>query len=271
MTMPHADADTTKLLAGRTPAIWAVLVAIGLAAGYLSGLFGVGGGVLIVPALVAFAHFDMRRAAGTSLAAIVPTSLVGILSYGSRGSVDWLTALVLTLGAIGGAQVGSRLLNRLPRHVVRWLFIAFLAVVIVSLVVVVTPREAVIELGPLQVVGLVVLGFGTGILSGLLGVGGGVIIVPMLILLFGAGDLIAKGTSLVMIVPTAVSGTIANARRHNVDLPAAVAVGLAACLTTTLGAMTAAAIAPIVGNLLFGAFLVVIALRLIRTAVRERG
>ena len=67
----------------------------------------------------------------------------------------------------------------------------------------------------------------TGTLAGLLGVGGGIIVVPALMLLFGASDLIAKGTSLLMMIPTAISGTVGNVRRHNVDLFAAALIGVA--------------------------------------------
>jgi len=93
--------------------------------------------------------------------------------------------------------------------------------------------------------------------------------VPMLILLFGASDLIAKGTSLLMMVPTAISGTIGNVRRGNVDLTAAAIIGVAACTTTALGAIVASVVPPFVGNLLFAAFLVAIAIRMVFQAIKR--
>lgn len=253
----------------RTRRSWLWLVAIGLVAGYVSGLFGVGGGLLIVPALVALLHFDVRKAAGTSLAAIVPMSMVGVLSYVAHGAVDWLAALLLVIGSIVGAQIGSLLLNRIPRRLLRWGFIVFVVVVIVSLFFVVPVRDAQIHVTPWAIVGVIVLGLFTGILSGLLGIGGGAVVVPILILLFGSSDLVAKGTSLAMMVPTAISGTIGNFRRKNVDLSAAAVVGIAACATTALGAITAAAVPPFVGNVLFAIFLAAIAVRMILDAVRN--
>lgn len=249
--------------------VW--LLVIGLAAGFLSGLFGVGGGILIVPALVFLVGFDQRLSAGTSLAAIVPTSIVGVISYAIHGDVDWIAAICLAVGAIAGAQLGSFLLQRLSKTVLQWAFITFLAIVIVTLFLVVPSRESDIHLSVWTIIGLVVLGFVTGVLSGLLGIGGGVVVVPMLIVLFGASDLVAKGTSLLMMVPTAISGTFGNARRHNVDLKAAAIIGVAACTTTALGAIVAAGIPPFVGNLLFAAFLIVIAVRMILQAVRSRA
>ena len=73
------------------------LVAIGVVAGLLSGLFGVGGGVVVVPALMAFAHMDQRRASATSLVAIAPAAVVGAATYAVQGEVHWLAALTLAV------------------------------------------------------------------------------------------------------------------------------------------------------------------------------
>ncbi|GAA1853728.1 sulfite exporter TauE/SafE family protein [Microbacterium koreense] len=245
-------------------------VLVGLAAGLLSGLFGVGGGTVIVPLLVLVLGMDQRLAAGTSLGAIVPTATVGVISYAVHDSVAWIPALILALGAVVGAQIGTWLLPRIPLTALRWGFVGFLGIVIVSLFLVVPSRAADLPLTVVTVIGLIVLGLITGVLAGLLGVGGGVVVVPVLMLLFGASDLIAKGTSLLMMIPTAVSGTIGNIRRHNVDLVAAALVGLAACTTTALGAWIATVVDPFTGNILFAAFLVVIAVQMALKAIRGR-
>lgn len=250
---------------------WLVLAAIGLAAGFLSGLFGVGGGVIIVPALVAFAAFGMRLASGTSLAAIVPTALVGIVAYAMGGNVAWVPALLLIVGSVTGAQFGSWLLDRLRVRTVRWSFVAFLVVVIASLLFTVPSRDATIDLTIWSGIGLTAVGLATGVLSGLLGVGGGVVIVPALMLLFGASDLVAKGTSLLVMIPTALSGSIGNLRHHNVDLRAAAAVGLGACCTTGLGAWAAGVIPPQIANWLFAGFLLFTAYQMARKAMQDRG
>jgi uncharacterized membrane protein YfcA len=252
----------------RTPGFVLTCIGVGLLAGLLSGLFGVGGGTVIVPLLVLILGFDQRLAAGTSLAAIVPTATVGVISYGIHGSVDWVAALILAVGAIGGAQLGTWLLPRVPLTVLRWAFVGFLVLVIVSLFIVVPSRDAELPLTPLTIGGLVLLGVITGTLAGLLGVGGGIIVVPALMLLFGTSDLIAKGTSLLMMIPTAVSGTVGNIRRRNVDLFAAALVGAAACTTTALGAWIATLIDPLTGNVLFAVFLVVIAGQMALRALR---
>ena len=248
-----------------------MFIGVGLSAGLLSGLFGVGGGTVIVPLLVMLLHFDQRLAAGTSLAAIVPTATVGVISYAVNDGVAWIPALILAAGAVVGAQVGTWLLPRMSQTVLRWGFVGFLVIVIVGLFVVVPSRDAVLELTWVTVPGLIALGVITGLLAGLLGVGGGVIVVPALLLLFGTSDIIAKGTSLLMMIPTAISGTIGNLRRHNVDLFGAALVGVSAATTTALGAWIATLISPLVGNILFAIFLVFIAVQMAVRAIRGRG
>lgn len=247
-------------------------LAIGLLAGMLSGLFGVGGGTVIVPLLVLVLAFNQRIAAGTSLAAIVPTASVGVISYALNDSVAWIPGLLLAAGAVVGAQIGTWLLPRVSLIALRWTFIVFLAAVIVSLFLVIPSRDAGLPLNVWSIVGLVLLGLVTGTVSGLIGVGGGIVVVPALMLVFGTSDLIAKGTSLLMMIPTAISGTVGNIRRGNVDLLAAAVIGVAACTTTALGAWVATIVDPFWGNVLFAAFLVFIAVQMgVRTVRQARS
>lgn len=254
----------------RTPRTFATYLGIGLIAGLMSGLFGVGGGTVIVPLLVLMLHFDQRFAAGTSLAAIVPTAIVGVISYAVTDSVAWIPALILAAGSVVGAQIGTWLLPKISQTALRWGFVAFIAVVIVSLFIVVPSRDAELVLNAVTIPGLIALGLVTGVLAGLLGVGGGVIVVPFLMLVFGASDLIAKGTSLLMMIPTAISGTIGNLRRHNVDVLGGLMIGLAACLTTALGTWISVHIDPRLASILFAAYLVVIGTQMAVKAFKGR-
>ena len=234
------------------------LLLVGIAAGLLSGLFGVGGGTIIVPALVIWLGMQQRISAGTSVAAILPTAIVGATSYAIAGNVDWIAAACLAIGIIGGAQVGSHLLSRLPVSALQWGFLGFLVIVIVALWLVVPQREDVIHIDVLSGIMLVVTGFFTGIISGLVGVGGGVVVVPVLIFFFGASDLIAKGTSLLMMIPGSLSGTFGNLRRGNIDLRVALYVGLSACVSVPFGTLFAAWIDPFWGNVAFSLYLVLV-------------
>lgn len=251
----------------RRPWIW--LIVIGLVAGFMSGMFGVGGGILIVPALIYLAHMDPRIAAGTSLFAILPVSIVGVATYAVGGHVNVWLAVILAAGSILGAPLGSWLLSKVSRTALTIAFIAFMLVVIVSLFLVIPSRDSVVHIDWIIGPGLFVLGFIVGVMSGLLGIGGGVVIVPMLVLVFGASDLVAKGSSLLMMIATSVSGTISNARRKTVDIPAAATVGIAACATTTVGAIVAQAVSPFAANVAFAVFLTLIAIRMLVDVIRS--
>ena len=117
-----------------------VLVAVGLLVGVLSGMFGIGGGTVIVPALV-WLGLSQRNAAATSMLAIVPTSISGVISYATGGHVDWLAAALLFCGMFIGGQIGSWLLSRLPELVLRWIFVAFLVFVVINQVSFVPSRD----------------------------------------------------------------------------------------------------------------------------------
>jgi uncharacterized membrane protein YfcA len=107
-----------------------VLVAlIGLGAGVLSGLFGIGGGVIIVPLLVLLLGFTAQAAAGTSLAALLlPVGLFGALQYWRAGEVNIAHAALLALGLLLGAFVGARIGLGLPSEVVQRAFGVLLVV-----------------------------------------------------------------------------------------------------------------------------------------------
>ncbi len=238
-----------------------LLILLGLGAGFLSGMFGVGGGILIVPGLIAIMGFTPRLASGTSLITIVPLALVGVLSY--RHDVSWVAGGLLALGGLAGAQLGTWLLSRISSKYLQRFFALFMIASTVMLFVSVPSRDATLEINWVTAAALVAVGFLVGTLSGLLGVGGGIIVVPAMMLLFGASDLVAKGTSLLMMIPSALGGSIPNLLRKNLDLRVAAIVGLSACTTTLLGAQVAHLVSPIVANIFFAVFLVIVAVRML--------
>ncbi|MFN2544939.1 MAG: sulfite exporter TauE/SafE family protein [Actinomycetota bacterium] len=241
----------------------AAAAGVGVLAGFLSGLFGVGGGILIVPGLVVLLRMEQRLAHGTSLAAILPVAASGVLGFALEDAVDWAAGGLIIVGAVVGAVLGARLLGRLPGRTLRYVFGAFLAATAIRLLIS-APTEA--GRGPLDVwlaAGLVAIGLVSGTVAGLLGVGGGVIIIPMLAVLFGVPDVVAKGTSLLVIIPTAVSGTVVNRRRGNVDLRLAVAVGLFGAGAAFGGSRLATGLGPHLSSVLFAVLLLLVAIRLL--------
>jgi uncharacterized membrane protein YfcA len=105
------------------------LVAIGLVAGLFSALFGVGGGIVMVPLLVVLARFEERTATAVSLAAIGITALAGTIAYGVAGHVEAAYAALVGLPAAGGAVAGTALQQRITTRALTYAFAALLAVI----------------------------------------------------------------------------------------------------------------------------------------------
>ena len=111
-----------------------VLVAIGLAGGLFSALFGVGGGLIVVPLLILAAGFGGHAATGTSLAVIAFTAVVGAATFGALGEVVWRDAALVGIPAVGGTVIGTALQQRIASRTLLYLFAAFIVAVAVLLV-----------------------------------------------------------------------------------------------------------------------------------------
>ena len=247
-------------------------IGIGAVAGFLSGLFGVGGGILIVPALVLLLRMPQKVASGTSLLAVAPLSVGGMVAYATSGHIDWAASLTVAIGAVAGGAIGSALLQRLPSVVITWIFVAVMLLVAAQMLFEEPTRGALRLLTPVDLLILLGIGLVAGIFSGLLGVGGGAIIVPALIIVSGFGDLAAKGSSLVALMPNAVTTSVLNLRRGNADLIAGLTIGVVGAAVAVLGMFVAAWVDPRTGSILFAALLVIVAAQLaVRTIRRMRG
>jgi uncharacterized membrane protein YfcA len=115
-------------------AIWK-LAAIGTLAGVFSGLFGVGGGTIIVPLLIFWFGYGERLATGTSLAAIIAIGLLGAIAQGGiYGNVHVDTGLLLAIPAVVGVVLGTAIQQRIPQRTVSYLFAALLVAMAVELI-----------------------------------------------------------------------------------------------------------------------------------------
>jgi uncharacterized protein len=111
--------------------MWTLAAAalLGLTAGVLAGLFGVGGGILFVPTLALVLGLTQIHAEATSLLAIIPTAFVGAWRQSRYGNVDWRASLIVGITAIGGVEAGVQIAESLPQHALRRLFGALTLVV----------------------------------------------------------------------------------------------------------------------------------------------
>ena len=205
------------------------LVLIGLVAGLFSALFGVGGGIVIVPLLILVLGFDGKVATGTSLAAIGITALAGTIFYAFEGHVDAAHALLVGLPAAGGAILGAvdPAADLDPRAVARVRRAADDA-----------RGLAARRMSATTVIGALLLGFAAGMLAGFFGVGGGILFVPTLVGL-GLGQLDAEATSLLAILPTVAAGTWRQRRYGNVRWRTALVLGLASIAGVAVGVQIA--------------------------------
>ena len=189
----------------------------GAAAGLAGGLFGVGGGIILVPALLAMFAATPQSASGTSLATLAATALAGAIVYAMHGDVAWPIAALLALASIPTARLGARLAARSSHRTLLRTFAVLLLVVSLRLLLKAqAPVAHVGSAGPWVWAAAVALGVAAGMMSGFLGVGGGIILVPALGLLFGMPQHLAQGTSLAVILVTAPVGAFEAARHGNV-------------------------------------------------------
>lgn len=247
-----------------------VAAAIGGLSGLAAGLLGVGGGFVIVPLLTGWARFEQRRASGTSLAAIVPIALVGAAAYYLRTppEIHGTVALTLIVGSAAGAVAGSLAAGRAPQRGLEVLVAVLLAGVgLYEIFLALTGRSlgsagaAGSSFSAEQYVLLLLGGVAIGVVSGLAGIGGGIFIVPMLVVGFGLTQRVAQGTSLVAILPTAAIGAWIHHREGNVSLSAAAIIAGVGAPAVVVGATLAYWLPQraLVGA--FGAFLVLAAIQ----------
>ncbi|MBK8724891.1 MAG: sulfite exporter TauE/SafE family protein [Holophagaceae bacterium] len=179
----------------------------GLAGGVLSGMFGIGGGVVLVPLLGLALHLNQHQAQGVTLAAmLLPNGLPAVLHYRKMGvTILWNLVGILVLGFLVGVYGGSVLANRIPEAPLRWGFSGLLVLMAVRMIAVrkdpsLAPQEPLAVLPSPWVPGLCI-GLVGGAASGLLGIGGGLVIIPLLTAWVRMPQHQAQATSLAVMLP----------------------------------------------------------------------
>jgi uncharacterized membrane protein YfcA len=179
---------------------YASLFLTGILTGTASGLFGVGGGFLMTPVqfwLYTNGSMDStiatRLAFGTSLAVMIPTMISGTFAHHNRGAVNWRAGVTMGCAAIGGGFLGGTIATHLPGLILRELF-AILIIVMAARMVWHIHSCTVCEPGG-SFAAYILIGFSIGVVSGLAGIGGGVLLVPVLVIFLGYPMHSAVGTS----------------------------------------------------------------------------
>jgi hypothetical protein len=187
-----------------------IVLCLGLFVGVMVGLLGIGGGVVLVPAMVYLLHYDQHLAQGTSLFILLPPIGLGALrEYWKNGQVDLRAGIYCAVGFLLGGYIGGRIAVPMPSDQLRGIFGGFMIFSAVLLWRKSDDKSSSISeenapglsLSVARAVGIFLAAAFSGVAAGMVGIGGGTVLVPLLALLFGFSQHRAQGTSLVALIP----------------------------------------------------------------------
>ena len=238
---------------------------IGLTAGLTGGLFGIGGGLVAVPGLVLIVKLAQHNAHATSVTAIAAIASAAVVPFALESELDWGVAMFLAAGAMIGAVLGAALMGRINETNLARAFVAINVIAGIRLLMLsdVSARAVFETNGAIGATLLVATGLLAGTLAALLGVGGGVVFVPALVVLFGFEQHLAQGTSLAAIVPTALVASIRHARHGRVIWNLVFPVAAGGIAGGLLGAGLALDLAPESLRRMFVGLLVIVSIRMV--------
>lgn len=241
-----------------TPLEAVLTVLVGLAAGILSGLFGVGGGIVMTPGLTALGGLTPIVAVATPLPVILPTAAMGAFTYHRAGEVDMRAAAWISLTGAAASAVGALLTEAVDARLLLLVTAALLGWQSVQILRG-RSRPAAVEERPIHAWTLALVGVVAGLLSGLLGIGGGIVIVPALAGMLGVPLKRALGTSLVAVLILVIPGTIVHTALGNIDWAAAFFLMIGSVPGARLGATIALGTKERTLRLMVGSFLALVA------------
>jgi len=237
------------------------IIITGLVVGFLSGLFGVGGGFLLVPVLNIFFGLPYNTVIGSSLASISIISLFGIARHHKQSHINFRLGLLLLVGTLPGVEAGARILVRIKNSGIMdtALNICFLVMFVAALVIMlfeylkwVKGEKSSCDLdsyklgfhcfeknpgldNSINIFFLLACGFFIGVLQGLLGVGGGFLLIPVLVNFFCLPARLVIGTSLFVISPSSALGAVSHYFKGNIDFMLVALILAGSVIGTTFG------------------------------------
>ena len=224
------------------------------------GLLGGGGSILMVPLLAYVAGMDAKQAIATSLLVVGTTSAVGAISHARAGRVQWRTALMFGATAMAGAYAGGHLAKFIPGTV---LLIGFAVMMVATAIAMLRGRKTNANTTEhshhLPLAKIASVGLAVGMVTGLIGAGGGFLLVPALVLLGGLPMPIAVGTSLVIIAMNSFAGLMGYLSSVRIDWSLGAALTAAAVVGALIGARFAGKVNPETLRKGFGWFVLIMA------------
>ncbi len=268
------------------PEQWLGILIIGLVAGVMSGMFGIGGGVIIVPALAIFIGFETLEAISTSLAALLlPVGIFAVIAYHRAGLLEFRSSALVATGLLVATWFGAEVALNMPRDTLRTVYGVFLFYVSWRFteprklyaewqanrqaMVLQTPStsnsDEALPTAP-DVAWYVILSVGliAGIASGMFGIGGGAVIVPALVAVLHYDQKLAVGTSLgALLLPVGLPGVLRYSGEGVLNLEAAALVAFGLLVGAIFGARIALNLPSRTVKRMYGVFLLFVALRFI--------
>jgi uncharacterized protein len=251
-----------------------LLVVFGFLIGILASMTGVGGGVFIVPILTFFYGFRVQNATGTSLTAIIFTALASTINYSKQKRIYFRTGLILAVTAAPGAYLGGIVAKMIEERLLGLIFGTFIILVAVRVIVglirekpkdkigLVKSDKELARSGTIIIAGAFLSFFG-GFASGLLGIGGGVLIVPIMTFALEMPIHYATATSMFTIIFTAISGSTEYYQSNLVNFPVALLFAVGTVVGAQVGAYSSGKISQRNLTLIFALILVVAGVNMI--------
>lgn len=248
----------------------ALLILLGIGAGFFGGLLGLGGGLILLPALSFALGFSTTMAVGTTLFAVIFTTISGGYAHLVRGNSHIQSSLSISLGGVAGIILGSFVFTFVTSEIEILSLLLGLFFIVPSIYMIwdAIRRRRDDSNAPetpalTRRKGLTLLGFGVGSLTGILGLGGGFLLVPGLTYIFGFPVQLAVGTSLAAVIPVTIVGGVIKLWQSFVLLPAALSMGMGTIMGAQLGAISIKYFKDSTLKLIFGLYFFYVAIRYI--------
>ena len=231
---------------------------IGLVGGLLSGLLGVGGGVIFVPLLTYMTNKNFKINTGISSMAIIFVASASGFTYILNGISLTFNIFYLIIGGIFGGYIGSKITAIIKTKSLERIFSILLIIVAIRMFLSSSFQSAFNE-NPMF---YIFIGLITGILSGLLGIGGGIVRIPLLIIFGGLENIVAQGFSLIATIPTAMTAAITKLKGRPDLIKQGTYIGVFGIIGSIIGANTAFLLSQNILNTIFAIFLLLVSVNL---------
>lgn len=243
---------------------------LGVAAGILSGLFGIGGGIVMVPSLIVIFGMDILDANATSLTAmLLPVGVLGVMSYYKAGLINVKESLWISLGLFLGSFAGGELAVNINESILAKLYAAILLYIALSYFDIfsfIKKKKQADEPIPDSVAKknsfllFILVGVAAGIFAGLFGKGGGIVIVPMLVGFFKYSQKAAVATSLAALqLPVGLPSVMIYAKDGHLNIPTAVMIALGILVGALVGSKLGVRLPATLFKRIYAIFLIVVA------------